>query len=100
MSGTFSIEQKKYLEQHILGGIPFLGKNAAGQFTGDADEAIEEELLYGTPVDELCKEEQIKHQRNGLDVWDEIVANADQDIFPEGGDVFRYKFYGLFHVKP
>lgn len=100
MSGTFNIEQKKYLEQHILGGILFLGKNAAGQFTSDVDQASEEELLYGTPVDELCKEEQIKYQRNGLDVWDEIVANAGKDIFPEGGGVFRYKFYGLFHVKP
>lgn len=100
MSDTFTIEQKKYLEQHILGGIPFLGKNSAGQFTADAEEAVEEELLYGTPVDELCKEEQIKYQRNGLDVWDEMVANADKGQFPEGGDVFRYKFYGLFHVKP
>lgn len=100
MTGTFSSEQKKYLEQHILGAVPFLGKNASGKFTADPDQAVEEELLFGTPVDELCKEEQIKYERNGLDVWDEIVANADQDMFPEGPDVFRYKFYGLFHVRP
>ncbi len=100
MTSTFSSKQKKYLEQHILGSIPFLGKNAAGQFTPDQDQSIEEEWLFVTPVDELCKEEQIKYERNGLDVWDEIVANADKDQFPEGSDVFRYKFYGLFHVKP
>lgn len=100
MSSTFSIGQKKYLGQHILGSIPFLGKDAAGKFTPDANQAVEEELLYGTPVDELCKEEQIKYERNGLDVWDEIAANASKDQFPGGPDVFRYKFYGLFHVTP
>ena len=100
MTGTFSSIQKKYLEQHILGSVPFLSKNAKGQFTADLDQAVGEELLHGTPVDELCKEEQIKHKRNGLYVGEEIVSNAEKDQFPESPDVFRYKFYGLFHVKP
>ncbi|MBL4575923.1 MAG: NirA family protein [Opitutaceae bacterium] len=101
MSNSFTIDQKKYLEQHILDAIPFLGKNAEGQFTTNSSQALEEEeLLYGPPVDELCKEEKIKYERNGLDVWDEIVANAAKDQFPESSDAFRYKFYGLFHVKP
>ncbi len=102
MSETFSTVQKQYLEGFFAGVNQrpgFLGQNASGQFTGDPAEAVEPEV-YGTPVDELCKEEQIKYERNGLDVWDTLVANSELDQFPEAADMFRYKFYGLFHVKP
>ncbi|MGB0409005.1 MAG: NirA family protein [Opitutales bacterium] len=104
MSEPFNSEQKQYLEGFFTGvnqrpQMPFLGQNEAGQFTGDPAEAVEENV-FGTPVDELCKEEQIKHEQNGLDVWDRIMKDSAADQFPEGGDLFRYKFYGLFHVKP
>ena len=104
MSEPFNDEQKQYLEGFFAGvnqrpQMPFLGQNAAGQFTGDPAEALEENV-FGTPVDDLCKEELIKHEQNGLDVWDMIVKDSAADQFPEGGDLFRYKFYGLFHVKP
>jgi len=46
------------------------------------------------------KEEVIKYERNGLDCWDEMLKNAAADIFPDEDDMFRYKFYGMFHVKP
>ena len=42
----------------------------------------------------------IKYERNGLNVWDVMQKNAADDIFPNSDDTFRYKFYGLFHVKP
>lgn len=104
MSEPFNSEQKQYLEGFFAGvnqrpQMPFLGQNAAGQFTGDPSEAAEESV-FGTLVDDLCKEEQIKHEQNGLDVWDTIVKDSAADQFPQGGDLFRYKFYGLFHVKP
>ncbi|TVP75064.1 MAG: NirA family protein [Puniceicoccaceae bacterium] len=104
MSEAFSPNQKQYLEGFFAGvnqrpGMPFLGQNASGQFTGDPAVATEESV-YGTPIDELCQEEQIKHERNGLDVWDTIVRDSEIDQFPQGGDLFRYKFFGLFHVKP
>lgn len=99
-TASFSSEQKQYLEGFFTGvqqrgSAPFLGKTETGQFTGDPEEAV-----FGTPLEDLCKEEKIKYERNGLDVWDTILANADADRFPEAPDVFRYKFYGLFHVKP
>ncbi len=94
-TGAFSDDQKAYLASRIKEAYPFLGQNASGQFTNDPEESI-----FGTPVDELCKEETIKYERNGLDCWDAILKNAGEDIFPEAGDVFRYKFYGMFHVKP
>ncbi len=104
MSQPFSPNQKQYLEGFFAGlnqrgGLPFLGQNAAGQFTDDPGESVEE-TVYGTPVDELSKEELIKHERNGLDIWDTILANAEENRFPEGGDLFRFKFHGLFHVAP
>ncbi|MGF1450978.1 MAG: NirA family protein [Opitutales bacterium] len=104
----FSEEQKQYLQGFFTGvqqrGMPFLGTDAAGQFTGDPAQAVEadpqEETVFGTPVEDLSKEEKIKHELNGLDIWDRIVANTAADRFPDGPDVFRYKFYGLFYVKP
>ena len=104
MDETFSTNQKQYLEGFFAGvhqspSMPFVGQNATGQFTDNPAEAVEE-TVYGTLIDDLCKEEQIKHEQNGLDVWDTIMADSAAGRFPEGGDMFRYKFHGLFHVKP
>lgn len=102
MDASFSSTQKQYLEGFFAGVNQrpgYLGQNAEGQFTGDRAEAVDQSV-FGTPLDELCKEEVIKHERNGLDVWDSIVADSEADRFPQGGDLFRYKFYGLFHVTP
>ncbi len=107
MSTSFSAQQKQYLEGFFVGanqrgGMPFLGQNSAGQFTNRPAEAVEvaETHVYGTPVDDLCKEELIKLEQNGLDVWDTMVADSEADRFPNADDMFRYKFHGLFHVKP
>jgi ferredoxin-nitrite reductase len=104
MSATFDTEQKQYLEGFFSGvnqrsGMPFLGQNAGGQFTDNPAESVEA-TVHGTPIDELCKEEAIKYERNGLDVWDQMFANAETNEFPDSDDMFRYKFLGLFHVKP
>lgn len=104
MNATFSNNQKQYLEGFFSGvnqrpGMPFLGQNGSGQFTDNPAEAVEE-TVFGTPLDELCKEETIKHEQNGLDCWDTIAADSEAGQFPTGGDVFRYKFHGLFHVTP
>ncbi|MGB0258239.1 MAG: NirA family protein [Coraliomargarita sp.] len=104
MSTAFSSDQKQYLEGFFAGvnqrgGMPFLGQNASGQFTNSPSQAVEE-TVYGTPLEDLCKEELIKHEQNGLDVWDTMMANAEEDVFPAADDMFRYKFHGLFHVKP
>lgn len=100
----FSEEQQHYLSGFISGAIqardlPFLGQDASGRFTHEPAESAEE-TVHGTPVDELSKEEQIKHEKNGLDCYDAILANAASREFPKGGDVFRYKFHGLFFVSP
>jgi ferredoxin-nitrite reductase len=104
MSATFDTEQKQYLEGFFAGvnqrgGMPFLGQTAGRQFTDDPTESVEQSV-HGTPIDELCKEELIKHERHGLDVWEQMLVNAEAGVFPASDDMFRYKFHGLFHVKP
>lgn len=104
MEQAFTNSQKQYLEGFFSGvqqrsGMPFLGQDSNGRFTGEPEQASTDHV-FGTPVDDLCKEEQIKLERNGLDIWDTIVADSEANRFPQGGDVFRYKYYGLFHVAP
>ena len=102
-TSEFTEEQTSYLTGFVSGLIqardmPFLGQDAASRFTHLPEQAVE--TVHGTPLEDLCKEERIKHEKNGLDCWDTILANAQANQFPEGGDVFRYKFHGLFFVTP
>jgi len=106
----FSEEQKQYLAGFFAGasgrGVsqPFVAQNSAGQLThlpapGLANEALEE-TFFGTPIGDLCKEEKFKYDEDPLDIWDKLVQHADTNKFPEGGDVFRFKYHGLFYVAP
>ena len=100
---AFTTEQKTYLDGFVSGilqgrQIPYLGQDGAGRFTDDPAEA--EENVHGTPVDELCREEAIKHEQNGLDCYPTMIQNAEKNVFPDADNVFRYKFHGLFYVAP
>ncbi|MDQ8203786.1 NirA family protein [Pelagicoccus sp. SDUM812003] len=100
----FTPEQKEYLSGFFAGASqrgfsPFLGKLPDGSYTGESASA-EAETVYGTPLDELSKEERIKHEKDGLDCYEDIAACAAKDELPQGADVFRFKYYGLFNVSP
>ena len=87
----FSEEQTSYLSGFVTGilqarDLAFLGQDAASRFTHNSSEAVA--TVYGTPVDELCREEQVKYEQNGLDCYDTILANAEKNVFPSDGDVF------------
>jgi ferredoxin-nitrite reductase len=106
---TFNTEQQEYLKGFFAGvaqrpGNPFVGRTAGGQFTAEPNAATGGNLaaptVHGTPIEDLCKEEVVKYEQHGLDIWDKILENAARDKFPEGGDIFRYKFHGLFYVSP
>ena len=106
-SSGFTPEQEGYLAGFMAGlrqqeSRPFLGQNAEGQFTHQPAAAIkpEDDTVFGTPLDELSREEMIKYEQNGLDCWGAIERNAAEGVFAEGGDVFRFKFHGLFYVSP
>ena len=83
------------------------GEGADGRLTHEPGAApanlagpAEGETAFGVPLDELTREERIKLEHNPLDIWDKILHHAASDNPPEGGDVFRFKFHGLFYVAP
>lgn len=111
-AGAFSPDQKEYLQGFMAGVLAsgqyaYVGANAAGQLTGSPGAAVTgnlaaptEENVFGTPLADLCKPERWKHEQNGLDVWEKLVAHAAADKFPDEPDTFRFKFHGLFYVAP
>ena len=92
-AAPFTDEQRHYLDELFAGAL------RRRQSPAEQDTA-ETPLVHGVPVDELSREERIKHERNPLDIWDTVLANAARGRFPEADDVFRYKFHGLFHTAP
>ena len=111
---VFSTEQKEYLAGLAAGlatrGLfPFAGHTTDGRITCREDEssanlaapaAQENQTFFGVPIDDLSKEERFKWEENPLDIWDKILAHAADDRAPAGGDIFRFKFHGLFYVAP
>jgi ferredoxin-nitrite reductase len=107
---AFSAVQKEYLLGFFAGAMqrgvqPFVGHTASGLLTNDPSSgaincAEPEETFHGTPVSDLSREELWKYEQNPLDIWDKLVAHADENRAPEAEDVFRFKFHGLFYVAP
>ncbi len=108
---AFSAEQKEYLLGFLAGatqrgGQPFVGHTAAGLLTSDPASGVvnraepAEETFHGTPVSDLCREELWKYEQNPLDIWDRLLAHADENRAPGAEDIFRFKFHGLFYVAP
>ena len=108
---AFSSEQKEYLLGFFAGAMqrgvrPFVGHTATGLLTDDPASGSQnvaepaEETFHGTPVSDLCREELWKYEQNPLDLWDKLLAHADENRAPEAADVFRFKFHGLFYVAP
>jgi len=103
-STDFTGAQKAYLSGFISGILnnrqfSFVGQTGDWRFTSNVAESSAE-MVYGTPVEDLCREELVKHEKHGLDSFDSILADARDEVFPKDGDLFRYKFHGLFYVTP
>ncbi len=111
-AGNFTEEQKHYLQGFFAGvsqrgNFPFVGHTASGLITsepasGVVNQAAElpEETYFGTPVSDLCKEERWKREENPLDIWEKLLAHANEGRAPVAEDIFRFKFHGLFYVAP
>ena len=106
---SFSRQQKDYLQGFAAGlaaidALPFAGDDSAGKLTADAASGApnlgEPATWFGWPLDEITREEQLKRERNPLDIWDTLVAHARENKAPAGGDIYRFKFFGLFWVAP
>jgi ferredoxin-nitrite reductase len=105
----FTDEQRDYLRAFFTGASahlrPFVGQTPGDLLTHDAASgaanlAAAEPAVHGTPVSDLCREELWKHQENPLDIWDKLLAHADENRAPAPDDLFRFKFHGLFYVAP
>ncbi len=105
-NAPFTIEQKQYLEGFFAGlnqSIPFVAQTPSGHLTADPDSNLPNQAsptCHGTPVEDLSREELWKYEENPLDVWDKLLAHANEDRPPAPDDLFRFKFHGLFYVAP
>ncbi len=106
---SFTTEQKQYLEGFFAAvrqRTPFVGHTPSGHITADPDSGLpnaataQVEMFHGTPVEDLCREELWKRDQNPLDIWDRLLAHANEDRAPAADDLFRFKFHGLFYVAP
>jgi ferredoxin-nitrite reductase len=111
---TFTEEQKEYLQGFFAGVTartvsPFVGQLGDGRFTAQAGPGIanlaaqpaaEERTVFGTPISDLCEQETWKLEQHGLDVWDKLLAHAEENKFPDKADTFRFRYHGLFYVAP
>ena len=104
IDGPLSAHQKEYLEGFAAGLAAFGRLSPGGAATaaavGAPSPAPEPETWFGFPLDEITNEERLKRDRNPLDIWDHLVAHAEANQAPAGGDVYRFKFHGLFYVAP
>lgn len=110
-SADFTPAQKQYLMGFFAAAtqrysLPFVGQTDASLITHDPASGVSnqaeraEEMYFGTPVSDLCREELWKYEHNPLDIWDKLLAHADENRAPAADDLFRFKFHGLFYVAP
>jgi ferredoxin-nitrite reductase len=106
---TLTVEQKEYLQGFTAGlaaanALPFVGQNAQGQLTASVSDGAQNLAApakwFGFDLDEITNEERLKREQNPLDIWDKMLSHASANKAPEGGDVYRFKFHGLFYVAP
>ena len=92
---AFTPEQKKFLADSLMALNTHLlkGKNSSEQ--ADLDKTF-----WGTPVDDLSKQELAKHDTNILDIWSRLVEHDKQGKMAEGIDDFMFRHYGMFNVEP
>lgn len=95
-------EQKEYL-QGFSAGLAAAGavpSGTPGMPSAGISSPAEPPAWFGWPVDEITREELLKREENPLDIWDKLLAHARQNRPPQAGDVYRFKFHGLFYVAP
>lgn len=91
----FSPEQKRYLADMLVKlniHLALGGGNTASEET--------EATFWGTPIEDLCKEEKAKYETHVLDIWDQIVEHNDANKIAEGITQFMFRHYGVFNVEP
>ena len=93
--GGFTDDQQRYLEGF------FAGIAARGVSFGDLGTApVAEPVKTGPSLEDLTKEERIKHDLHPFDAIEQLMLDARWNAKPEPESVFRYKWNGLFWLNP
>lgn len=90
----FTPEQQRYLTE-LIGSLDL---HTVFSSTGGAEP--QEESVYGTPLEDLCKEELTKHQTHPFDIFDKISHYNRTGQIAEGIDNFMFRHHGVFNVQP
>jgi len=88
-------------QEYLAGVIMRLDLHKA--FGGSAQSASPDpkpETVYGTPIEDLCKEEVRKHAQHPLDIWCQLEEWTAADQMAEGLDQFMLRHLGFFNVTP
>ncbi len=111
---AFTDEQKEYLQGFFAGlsarkVAPFVGILSDGRISAAPAPGLEnqavpsastEQTVFGTPISDLSEQEIWKLEQPGLDIWDKLLAHAEENKFPDKADTFRFRYHGLFYVAP
>ncbi|MEM8569818.1 MAG: NirA family protein [Pseudomonadota bacterium] len=90
----FSAEQQQYLVD-VLTRL-----NLHRAFQGEGTAEAEPETVYGTPLEDLCKEEVAKHKLHPLDMWRQLEEWEATGHLAAGLDQFLLRHLGFFNVEP
>ncbi|MEM9725975.1 MAG: NirA family protein [Pseudomonadota bacterium] len=82
----------------LMGALSKLEAQIGGGAGGGAAEAPP--MVYGTPVEDLCKEEVAKYQLHPLDIWERLEKWTAQNEMAVGLDQFLLRHLGFFNVEP
>lgn len=89
----FTPEQQAYLMETVTR----LGLDRAFQ---PSTHARQPETVYGTPVEDLCREEVRKLETHPCDLWEAIEDWTARGVIAEGLDQFLLRHWGFFNVEP
>ncbi len=96
---AFTPEQQQYLAE-LLANLDLQALFVAAP-SADAPASQTQPLtVFGTPLEDLCKEERAKHQTHPFDLWPSMRQHAEEARMPEGTDLFMFKHHGMFNVAP
>ncbi|MEM6856207.1 MAG: NirA family protein, partial [Planctomycetota bacterium] len=97
----FTDEQRTYLASMLdQMDLNTVYKPAAGGGEAAADVNGARISVFGTPLEDLCTQEQLKLAEHPDEMWPKLREHAAAAKMPEGGDTFMFKHHGLFNVQP
>ena len=97
----FSAAQKEYLQGYAAGlNAAAIVPSTTTEKPRPAAATDTPPTWFNTPLDDLCREERLKIEADPLGIWSRMVRMAERNEPPQDGDIFRYKYHGLFWVAP